>query len=179
MTQNVHHAPVPSPEMQVFLARRYRLLLALRPPETHPTSSQIFCKSLIINKLPKHTLRLGTSESTQRQSHFCNLLIIKRSKIERWLWGGKFVGKLLFRSRRLECGEKSAGKIKFSFLCYLAHQSFVWTLLEHCFSGRQKTKVRSELNFAKSLKISILLKINSLLRDVLTWPKASCIFLSD
>jgi len=69
---------------------------ALRPPETHPTSSQIFCKSLIINKLPKHTLRLGTSESTQRQSHFCNLLIIKRSKIERWLWGGKFVGKLLF-----------------------------------------------------------------------------------
>ena len=94
--QNDHHAPVPSPEMQVFLARRYRLLLALRPPETHPMSSQIFCKSLIINKLPKHILRLGMSESTQRQPHFCNLLIIRHSKIERWLWGENLSGNRFF-----------------------------------------------------------------------------------
>ena len=82
--------------------------------------------------------------------------------------GWKICREIAFRSRKRECGEKSAGKIKFSFLCYLAHQSFVRTLLEHCFSGRQKTKVRSELNFAKSLKISILLKINSLLSGVRT-----------
>ena len=55
-------------------------ILALGPPETHPMSIQTFHKSLIVNKLPKHTLRLGTSESTQRQPRFCNLLIIKRPK---------------------------------------------------------------------------------------------------
>jgi len=38
--------------------------------------------------------------------------------------------------------------------------------------------VWSELNFAKSLKISILLKINSLLRGMRTWLKASCAFLN-
>ena len=147
VTQNVHHAPVPSPEIQVFLARRYWLLLALTgsywlllslgPPETHPMSIQTFHKSLIVNKLPKHTLCLGTSESTQRQPRFCNLLIIKRPKTERWLWGGKYAGKLLFRSRRLECGEKSAGKNKFSFLRYLARQSFVRTLFLWPFRKRK------------------------------------------
>ena len=122
-------------------------ILALRPPETHPMYIQTFHKSLIVNKLPKHTLRLGTSESTQRQPRFCNLLIIKRPKTERWLWGGKYAGKLLFRSRRLECGEKSAGKIKFSFLRYLARQSFVWTLLGHCFPGRSENESSERVVF--------------------------------
>ena len=112
-----------------------------------PYPARYFCKSLIINKLPKYTLRLGTSESTQRQLRFCNLLIIKRPKTERWLWGGKYAGKLLFRSRRLECGEKSAGKIKFSFLCYLARQSFVWTLLGHCFPGRSENESLERVKF--------------------------------
>ena len=119
------------------LTGSYWLLLALGPPETHPMSIQTFHKSLIVNKLPKHTLCLGTSESTQRQPRFCNLLIIKRPKTERWLWGGKYAGKLLFRSRRLECGEKSAGKIKFSFLRYLARQSFVRTLFLWPFRKRK------------------------------------------
>ena len=37
----------------------------------------------------------------------------------------------------------------------------------------------SELNFVKSLIVSYLLKLNSLLRGVRTWSKASYIFLNN
>ncbi len=47
--------------------------------------------------LSKLSLRLGASESTQRQPCFCKLLTISGSRKEGWLWGEKFIGKLLFR----------------------------------------------------------------------------------
>ena len=62
----------------------------------HPIASKYFCKSLTINKLPKPTLRLGASKSTQRQPRFCKSLTISRPRQEGWLWGGKFAGKLFF-----------------------------------------------------------------------------------
>lgn len=62
----------------------------------HPIASRYFYKSLTINKLPKPTLRLGASKSTQRQPHFCKSLTISSPRKEGWLWGGKFAGKLFF-----------------------------------------------------------------------------------
>ena len=49
-------------------------------PIFHPMSSWCFVKLFIINELSKLPLRLGASESTQKQPCFCKLLIVSCSK---------------------------------------------------------------------------------------------------
>lgn len=47
------------------------------------------------------------------------------------------------------------------------------------FFGRSENKVWSELCFVKLLIFNDLLKLNSLLRGMRTWLKASCVFLNN
>ena len=62
----------------------------------HPMSSLHFYNTLIINYLPKSLLRLGTSKTTQSQPRFYKPLIINEPRKERWIWGGKFTGRIRF-----------------------------------------------------------------------------------
>ena len=62
----------------------------------HPMSSLHFYNTLIINYLPKSLLRLGISKTTQSQPRFYKPLIINGPRKERWIWGGKFTGRIRF-----------------------------------------------------------------------------------
>ena len=137
----------------------------------HLTASHYFYNVLIFNILPKLPLRLGASESTQRQPAFLQVTDYQSSQKEPDGCGVKNMP-VKSASPTSSTGPTSPSSPP-------SPSSPAFPRQRCCFPGRQKTKVWSELYFIKSLAINNLLKSSSLLRGMRTWSKTSRIFLNN
>jgi len=109
---------------------------------------------LIFNILPKLPLRLGASESTQRQPAFLQVTDYQSSQKEP---DGCGVKNMPVKSAS---PTSSTGPTSLTSPSYPSSPAF--PRQRCCFPGRQKTKVWSELHFIKSLTINGLSKSSSL-----------------
>ena len=140
----------------------------------HLTASHYFYNVLIFNILPKLPLRLGASESTQRQPAFLQVTDYQSSQKEP---DGCGVKNMPVKSASPTSSTGPTSLTSPSYPSYPSSPAF--PRQRCCFPGRQKTKVWSGLHFIKSLAINDLLKLSSLLKGMRTWSKASHIFLNN